>query len=77
MAIPVIVYTVAMGLLHRLTASWRLMTPFAVVAVIVLAIAAGATWIGVPAAILLMALVLVGFVAWMVASMARPAAAEG
>ncbi len=40
-AIPVIVYTVAMGLLHRLTASWRFMTPFAIVAVVVVAIAAG------------------------------------
>jgi low temperature requirement protein LtrA len=76
-AIPVIVYTVAMGLLHRLSASWRYMTPFAVVAVVVVAIAAGATSFGVPAAILLMALVLVGFVAWMVASMARPAVVEG
>jgi low temperature requirement protein LtrA len=76
-AIPVIVYTVAMGLLHRLTASWRFMTPFAVVAGVVVAIAAGAAWFGVPAAILLMALVLVGFVAWMVASMTRPAVAEG
>jgi low temperature requirement protein LtrA len=76
-AIPVIVYTVAMGLLHRLTASWRFMTPFAVVAVAVVGIAAGAAWFGVPAAILLMALVLGGFVAWMVAEMARPAVAEG
>ncbi len=76
-AIPVIVYTVAMGLLHRLTASWRFMTPFAAVAVVVVAIAAGAAWFGVPASILLMALVLAGFVAWMVASMARPAVAEG
>ena len=76
-AIPVIVYTVAMGLLHRLTASWRFMTPFAIVALVVVAIAVGAAWVGVAAAILLMALVLVGFVAWMVASMARPAVAEG
>ena len=53
------------------------MTPFAVVAGVVVALAAGAAWFGVPAAILLMALVLVGFVAWMVASMARPAVAEG
>lgn len=76
-AIPVIVYTVAMGLLHRLAAPWRFMTPFVVVAVAVVVIAAGAAWFGVPAAILLMGLVLAGFVAWMVASMARPAVAEG
>ncbi len=76
-AIPVIVYTVAMGLLHRATASWRFMTPFAVVAAVVVAIAVGAAWVGPATAILLMAVVLVGFVAWMVASMARPAVFEG
>lgn len=40
-------------------------------------IAAGAAWFGFPAAIVLKALVIAGFVAWMVASMRRPAVMEG
>jgi len=72
-AIPVLVYTLAM---HRITGAWRYMTPFAVVGVVVVAIAAGAAWYGVPAAILSMALVLAGFVAWMVGQMDREDAAD-
>ena len=75
-AIPVIVYTVAMAFIHRISGSWRYITPFALVSVIVLAIAAGAAWYGVPAAILLRALVLAGFVAWMVGQMDREVVAE-
>jgi low temperature requirement protein LtrA len=76
-AIPVIVYTVAMGLLHRLAQPWRFMTPFTAVAVILLLIAAAATWLGVPAAILLMALALVVFVTYLVLAQGRPAAVGG
>jgi hypothetical protein len=73
----VIVYTVAMGLLHRLAQPWRFMTPFTAVAVILLLIAAAATWLGVPAAILLMALALVVFVTYLVLAQGRPAAVGG
>jgi low temperature requirement protein LtrA len=76
-AIPVVVYTVAMGLLHRQSAPWRFMTPFSVVALALVVLAAGATWLGVPAAILLMAVVLVGFVIYIVAAMQRPAVVRG
>jgi low temperature requirement protein LtrA len=76
-AIPVIVYTVAMGLLHRLSQPWRFMTPFTAVAVILLVIADGAAWFGVSVAVLLMALVLVAFVTYMVVAMGKPAIVGG
>jgi hypothetical protein len=72
-AIPVIVYLVATVLLHRRSGALRLLAPLPVVGVVLLGAAASATWLGVPAAILVMALVLVGFVAYSVVVLQRAA----
>jgi low temperature requirement protein LtrA len=75
-AIPVILYIFAMGVRHRVSGSWFL-GPSAVVAVILLALAVGAMWYGVPAAVLAMALAQIGFVAYLVAAIVRPAVVRG
>jgi hypothetical protein len=72
-AIPVIVYLVATVLLHRRSGSLRLLAPLPVVVGLLLAAAAGASWLGVSAAVLLMALALVVFVAYSVVTMQRAA----
>jgi low temperature requirement protein LtrA len=74
-AIPVIVFVFAMGVRHRVSGSW-LAGPSTVIALILLTVAFGATWFGVPAAVLAIALGMVGFVAYMVAAMGRPAASR-
>jgi low temperature requirement protein LtrA len=76
-AIPVIVYLVATVLLHRRSGALRLLAPLPVVGVVLLAIAAGAGWFGVPVAILAMALTLVAFVAYSVVVMQRGATERG
>ena len=76
-AIPVLGLHAGDGVPSSHHGNWRYMTPFAVVGAVVLAIAGGAAWYGVPAAILLMALVLAGFVAWMVGQMDRDDAVDG
>jgi low temperature requirement protein LtrA len=75
-AIPVIVYLVATVLLHRRSGAWRLLAPLPVVGLVLLATAAGASWFGVPVAILAMAVTLVAFVAYSVVAMQRATAAE-
>lgn len=70
-AIPVIVYLVATVLLHRRSGALRLLAPLPVVGVVLLAAALGAGWLGVPAAVLLMAIALVAFVAYSVVAMQR------
>jgi low temperature requirement protein LtrA len=75
-AVPVIVYIFAMGVRHRVSGSWFL-GPSTVIAAILLALAAGAMWFGVPAAVLAMALTQIGFVAYMVVAMGRPAVVRG
>lgn len=72
-AIPVIVYLVATVLLHRRSGALRLLAPLPIVGVVLLTVAAGATWFGVPAAILAMALALIAFVAYSVVAMQRAA----
>ena len=72
-AIPVIVYLVATVLLHRRSGALRLLAPLPVVGIVLLGAAAGATWLGVPAAVLLMAIALVLFVAYSVMAMQRAA----
>jgi low temperature requirement protein LtrA len=74
-AIPVIVYIYAMGLRQRVSGSWFL-GPSTVIAAILLALAAGAMWFGVAAAVLAMALSQVGFVAYLVAAGGRPAVVQ-
>ena len=71
-ALPVIVYVLAMGVRRQASGS-RLFGPSTVIAVVMLALAAGATWFGVPAAVLALSLVQVGFVAYLVAMLGRPA----
>ncbi len=66
-------YLVATVLLHRRSGAWRLLTPLPVIGLVLLALAAGATWFGVPVAVLAMALVLVAFVAYSVVAMQRAA----
>ncbi len=72
-AIPVIVYLVATVLLHRRSGSLRLLAPLPVVVGVLLAAAASASWLGVSAAVLLMAIALVVFVAYSVVTMQRAA----
>jgi low temperature requirement protein LtrA len=74
-ALPVIVYVLSMGVRRLGSGSW-LFGPSAVVALVMLALAAGATWFGVPAAVLSMSLVQIGFVAYLVAQ-GRPAVVGG
>jgi low temperature requirement protein LtrA len=76
-AIPVIVYLVATVLLHRRSGALRLLAPLPVVGVVLLALAAGASWFGVPVAILAMALTLVAVVAYSVVVMQRAATERG
>ncbi len=75
-AVPVIAYLVATVLLHRRSGSLRLLAPLPVIGVVLLAAAAGASWYGVPVAILVMAVALVGFVAYSVVAMQRAAVAH-
>jgi low temperature requirement protein LtrA len=70
-AIPVVLYIFAMGMRHGVAGSW-FVGPSAVIALILLALALGATWFGVPAAVVAMALAQVGFVAYAVASARQP-----
>ena len=72
-AVPVIVYLIATVLLHRRSGALRLLAPLPVVGVVLVAIAAGAGSIGVPTAILAMAIALVAFVAYSVVAMQRAA----
>jgi low temperature requirement protein LtrA len=76
-AIPVMVYLVATVLLHRRSGALRLLVPLPLVGVLLVAAAAGAGWFGVPAAILVMAVVLVGFVAYSVVAMQRAVTERG
>ena len=75
-AVPVIVYVFALGLRHGVTGSW-LAGPSTAIAAFLLALAVGALWFGVPAAVLAMALAEVGFVAYTVAASRRPKVAAG
>jgi len=76
-AIQIIVYVFALGVRHRVRGPWPFRLSSVAIAVILLALAVGATFYGVPAAVVLMALSQVAFVAYMVAAVGRPAVARG
>jgi low temperature requirement protein LtrA len=73
-ALPLVIYLTTTSLLHRRSASLRVLLPIPVAAVLVLAVAFAASSIGVPAAIVLMGLVVAGLVAFNVVAMHREAA---
>jgi len=72
-AIPVVVFLVAVAFLHA-RGMPRILTQIAVISALVLGTAVAATWIGVPGAVLVMALFACGLVALNVATIARGAA---
>ena len=72
-AIPVVVFLVAVAFLHA-RGMPRILTQIAVVSALILGTALVAPWIGVPAAVLVMALLVCGLVALNVATIARGAA---
>jgi len=72
-AVPVVAFLAAAGILHARPRTVRVWLPFAVFAPILLAIALSAGWIGVPLAILAMGILLAIFVAYNVAAMHRAA----
>jgi low temperature requirement protein LtrA len=72
-AIPVVVFLVAVTLLHA-RGMPRILTEVVVISVLVLATALAAQWIGVPAAVLVMAVLACGLVALTVTTIARGAA---
>jgi low temperature requirement protein LtrA len=76
-AVPVVAFLAAAGVLHARPATIRVWTPFAVFAPIVLVAALSAAWIGVPLAILAMGLLLSIYVAYNVAAMHRAALEAG
>ena len=71
-AIPVVVFLVAVAFLHA-RGMPRILTQIAVISALVLGTAVAATWIGVPGAVLVMALFACGLVALNVATIARGA----
>jgi low temperature requirement protein LtrA len=70
-AVPLVVYLVATALLHRRSLPGRLASSVAITTVLVLAVAVGATWLGVPLAVLAMGLLLAALVAVNVVAMQR------
>jgi len=72
-AVPVVAYLAAAGVLHARPGTVRVWTPFAVFALILVAIALSASWLGVPLAILAMGILLAIYVAYNVAVMHRAA----
>ena len=77
--VPLVVYLVATAILHRDAVSRRFASRLGIAGTLILAAGLAATWIGVPLAVLAMALVLAALVASNVAAMWRAAAspAEG
>jgi len=73
-AVPVAIYLVAIGVLHRRGRPWREVASLAVTAVLVLAIAVAAVFVGVPIAVLAIGVVVAGVVAWHILAPARVAA---
>jgi low temperature requirement protein LtrA len=73
-AIPLVIYLVTTALLHRRSASVRVLAPIPVVGFLVLAVALAAPSIGVPMAIVIMGIVVAGLVAINVAAMHREVA---
>jgi len=72
-AIPVVIFLVAVAFLHARRMP-RILTQIVVISALVLATALAAPWIGVPAAVLVMALLACCLVALNVATIARDAA---
>ena len=72
-AIPVVVYLVAVALLHGRPLTARRALPIALTSAIILAVAALAGTLGVPAVIVIMALSVAALVAANVAAMRQPA----
>ncbi len=70
-AVPVVVYLVAVGLLHGRPWSSRLILPIAVASVAILGTALSAGWMGVPIAVVTMSLLVAALVAVSVVSMER------
>ena len=69
-AIPVVVFLVAVAILHARGTPW-IMTQVVVVSVLILATALAGPWIGVPSAVVVMALLVCGQVALAVATLGR------
>ena len=67
--LPVVIYLVAVGLLHGWPVTARTFAPVAVTAVLIAATAAAAAWIGVALAVVTMSLIVAALVAVMVAGM--------
>ena len=65
-ALPVVVYVLAVALLHSRPFRWRSLTPVAVAGVLLLTAAIAAGWTDVPLAVLAMGLVISGLVAMMI-----------
>jgi low temperature requirement protein LtrA len=69
--VPLVVYLVATALLHRRSLPGRLASSVGITTVLVLGVAVGATWLGVPLAVLAMGLLLAALVAVNVVAMQR------
>ncbi len=70
-AVPVVIYLVAVGLLHAQPLDRRLAVPLVVASTAILGAALAAAWVGVPAAILAMSALVAALVAVNVVSMQR------
>ena len=70
-AIPVVIYLVAVGLLHGQPLSRRLAVPLVIASAAILGTASAADWLGVPSAVVAMSVVVAALVAFNVASMQR------
>ena len=71
MAIPVVIYLVAVGLLHGQPLRRRLVIPIVIASAAVLGAAFAADWLGVPSAVVTMSVVVAALVAINVVSMQR------
>ncbi len=70
-AVPVVVYLIAVAILHARPFHWRSLTPVAIAGALLLIVAAGAPWTGVPLAVLIMGFVVSGLIALMLIAQGR------
>jgi low temperature requirement protein LtrA len=76
-AVPVVVYLVAVAILHGWPRSLRRFGPITVACVMILAAAAAATWVAIPVTIVIMAFIVTTLVAINVVAMQRTGEASG